>query len=446
VLMLSGIGDEAELDRHGIDVVAHLPGVGQNLHDHLLSPLIYSAEREIGQPAPGVPHCQTHLWWRSKPGLVAPDVQPIHFSVPLYEKWMKGPPNAFSLMAGMIRPASRGSIKLTSADPAAELAIDPAALACESDLETLVSSVELCREYAASPALREWGTAEIYPGPAVSSRAELRDYVRKTAITYHHQVGTCKMGVDELAVVDSGAARPRRRGPARRGRIGDADGAVRQHQRALDHDRRTRIGLRGRQPRAERRRVPRSTRLTRDRCAYWAAAMAQNIRLEPLAERHVADVAALLEDPDVVRFTRVPEPVPPGFAEIWLGTYEAARADGSREAFAALGPDGHFVGLALAPDIDREGRELELGYIVARDARGRGAGTEILRLLTEWAFKEAGALRIYLIIDVTNTASERLAQRCGYVREGVMRSQHLKQGIRVDAGLWSRLPTDPEPD
>jgi choline dehydrogenase len=202
VLMLSGIGDEAQLKRHGIGVVAHLPGVGQNLHDHLLSPLIYSAERAIGQPAPGVPHCQTHLWWRSKPGLVAPDVQPIHFSVPLYEDWMEGPPNAFSLMAGMIRPASRGSIKLTSTDPAAELAIDPAALACESDLETLVNAVELCREYAASPALREWGTTEIYPGPAVSSRAELRDYVRKTAITYHHQVGTCKMGVDELAVVD----------------------------------------------------------------------------------------------------------------------------------------------------------------------------------------------------------------------------------------------------
>jgi choline dehydrogenase len=202
VLMLSGIGPEEELRRHGIEVVQHLPGVGQNLHDHLLSPLIYSAEREIEPPAPGVPHCQTHLWWRSKPGLVAPDVQPIHFSVPLYEEWMEGPANAFSLMAGMVRPASRGSIRLTSADPWAELAIDPAALECESDLETLVAALELCRDYAGSPALREWGVSEIHPGPDVRSRDDLRNWARATAITYHHQVGTCKMGVDADAVVD----------------------------------------------------------------------------------------------------------------------------------------------------------------------------------------------------------------------------------------------------
>jgi RimJ/RimL family protein N-acetyltransferase len=155
-------------------------------------------------------------------------------------------------------------------------------------------------------------------------------------------------------------------------------------------------------------------------------------------------MAALLTDPDVLRFTRVRDPVPSGFAELWYGNYESARVDGSREAFAALDEEDRFVGMGLAPHIDREGRELELGYIVAPAARGRGVGAEILRLLTRWAFDELGALRAYLIIDVNNVASERMAARCGYVREGVMRSQHLKQGIRVDAGLWSKLPSDPD--
>jgi RimJ/RimL family protein N-acetyltransferase len=67
----------------------------------------------------------------------------------------------------------------------------------------------------------------------------------------------------------------------------------------------------------------------------------------------------------------------------------------------------------------------------------------MLRELTRWAFESAGAQRIVLIIDVENAASERVAERCGYVREGVMRSTHLKQGIRIDAALWSRLPSDP---
>jgi RimJ/RimL family protein N-acetyltransferase len=166
------------------------------------------------------------------------------------------------------------------------------------------------------------------------------------------------------------------------------------------------------------------------------------VRLEPLSEQHLAAVAALLDDPDVLRFTRVPEPVPAGFERRWLARYEAARRDGSGEAFAAVDGERAFLGLALAPSIDREAAEIELGYIVAPGARGRGVATWMLDALTEWAFSSAGALRIVLIIDVANAASERVAVRCGYVREGVMRSIHLKRGVRVDAGLWSRLPSD----
>lgn len=166
------------------------------------------------------------------------------------------------------------------------------------------------------------------------------------------------------------------------------------------------------------------------------------IRLELLDESHLEHVDSLLRDPDTLRFTRIPVPVPDGFARRWVDTYAEARREGTREAFAAFEPDGAFAGIALAPEIDREGAQLELGYIVATEARGRGVGTAILRALTEWAFEELGAQRIFLLINIDNAPSIRVAERCGYVQEGVMRSLHLKQGIRGDATLWSRLPSD----
>ena len=167
------------------------------------------------------------------------------------------------------------------------------------------------------------------------------------------------------------------------------------------------------------------------------------VSLRPLVAEDLDHVDALLEDPDVLRFTRLPVPPPPGYARTWLERYEAGRLEGTREAFAALDDDGRFVGLALAVDIDREGREVELGYITAPAARGRGVATAMLDALTRWALDELRALRVTLIIDVENGASSRVAERCGYVLEGVMRSSYLKDDVRVDAGLWSRLPSDP---
>jgi RimJ/RimL family protein N-acetyltransferase len=167
------------------------------------------------------------------------------------------------------------------------------------------------------------------------------------------------------------------------------------------------------------------------------------VSLRPLAAEHLDDVTALFDDPDVLRFTRLPVPPPPGYARQWLDRYEEGRLDGTREAFAAFDDERRFVGLALAVDIDREGREVELGYIVEPGSRGRGFATGMLEELTRWTFDALGALRITLIIDVENRASARVAERCGYVLEGVMRSSYLKDDVRVDAGLWSRLPTDP---
>ena len=166
------------------------------------------------------------------------------------------------------------------------------------------------------------------------------------------------------------------------------------------------------------------------------------MRLEPFADEHLPSLDVLLADPLSLRFTRNPEPPPPGFTRLWLDRYKEGRRDGSREAFAALDDDGTFVGLALAPDFDREAAEVELGYIIVPQARGRGVATAMLRALTDWAF-EQGAQRATLIIGVDNPASERLAEHCGYVREGVMRSVHLKAGRRNHASLSSRLPSDP---
>ncbi|MBC6447894.1 GMC family oxidoreductase [Actinokineospora xionganensis] len=199
VLMLSGIGDPVHLRALGVPVASGLRGVGTNLHDHVLAPVIVGTERDPGRPAEGIGPAQTHLFWRSKPGLAVPDVQPLNFPVPMYQPGMSGPPTGFTMQAGIVRPTSRGTIRLTGTDPDDELAIDPGVLATQSDVDTLVAAVELCQEIARSSVLREeWGATELYPGTEES----LPDYVRRTVTTYHHQVGTCRMGTDADAVVD----------------------------------------------------------------------------------------------------------------------------------------------------------------------------------------------------------------------------------------------------
>ena len=170
------------------------------------------------------------------------------------------------------------------------------------------------------------------------------------------------------------------------------------------------------------------------------------MELRLLSPADVDDVTDLIADPATLRYTRVPEPPPDGFAQGWYERYERGRESRSREAFAIVGDDGAFLGLALAPAIDGEAAEAELGYIVAAHARGRGVAAEALRQLTAWAFEERGVQRAYLLIDVDNAASSTVAERAGYRLEGVMRSAYLKQGRRGDTELWSRLPSDPAPN
>ncbi|MGZ5348851.1 MAG: GNAT family N-acetyltransferase [Actinomycetota bacterium] len=170
---------------------------------------------------------------------------------------------------------------------------------------------------------------------------------------------------------------------------------------------------------------------------------APDIRLVPFDEWHLPGMRDLVRDPDVVRFTRVPEPPPDDFPETWLERYREGRRDGTREAFAIIERDDSFMGIAVAPEIDGAARTVELGYVIHPEARGRGVATESLRQLTAWAFAELEPRRIQLIISPENGASKRAAERNGYRCEGTLRSIHVKQDVWDDAEIWSRLPTDP---
>jgi RimJ/RimL family protein N-acetyltransferase len=167
-----------------------------------------------------------------------------------------------------------------------------------------------------------------------------------------------------------------------------------------------------------------------------------DVRLVQFAERHLPAFEAMLDDADVKRFTRLPVPTPPGFPRTWLARYEEGRRDGTSEAFAIEDASGEFLGCVMAFGIEADAQTGELGYMVAPAARGRGVATTALRLLTEWGFSERGLLRLELMISVSNDASKVVAERAGYVREGVLRSLYVKEGVREDHELWSRLASD----
>jgi RimJ/RimL family protein N-acetyltransferase len=177
---------------------------------------------------------------------------------------------------------------------------------------------------------------------------------------------------------------------------------------------------------------------------FWSRSYAHGvtIRLEPFSEAHLSLFERLRDDPAVVRYTRLPEQAPPDFARAWLSRYEQGRRDGTREVFAIVDGDECAVGFAAAVAIDREAATAELGYVVAAEARGRGIASRALSLLTDWGFRDLGAERLELLISVDNEPSKRVAGRCGYIREGVLRSFSIKPGVREDMEIWSRLATD----
>jgi choline dehydrogenase len=200
LLLLSGIGPAAELRQLGIDVRADLPGVGANLHDHALATLLYESARKI--PEGKANNLEAHFFAKSDPGMTAPDLQPLmsHFPMPVPGYEQPGYGDGYAIVAGIIRPLSRGRLWLRSADPAEHPVIDPHYLEEKADVRALLASLKLSRAVGEAKALAGFRVREIAPGPDVRTDGELIEYGMRNLITYHHQVGTCKMGIDNLAV------------------------------------------------------------------------------------------------------------------------------------------------------------------------------------------------------------------------------------------------------
>lgn len=227
LLMLSGIGPADHLKEHGIDVVHDLPGVGQNLQDHFDLDIVY----ELNSANSFDKYNQWHwaLWagmqyklfksgpiasniveagafWFAAKTSPTPDTQ-FHF-LPGAGVEAGVPPvpsgNGCTLNSYFLRPNSRGSVTLRSADPYQAPNIDPNYIADEVDLKMTVEGLKMMRDIMGQPALAKHIKKEHYPGAGVKSEQDHIDYVRQHGRTSYHPVGTCKMGSesDALAVVD----------------------------------------------------------------------------------------------------------------------------------------------------------------------------------------------------------------------------------------------------
>lgn len=230
-LMLSGIGDPEELKQHGISVTAALPGVGKNLQDHAATLITY-ARKEPGPLqrnmrldrlalglgnayffgkgfAANLPGGIT-AFLKSDPGENLPDIQLLFVAAPFtaapyLPPFKQGFADGFAVRVVVLRPESRGTIRLGSASPADAPRIHQSILATERDWTRMRKGVDLFRDLAHQPAMRPFVGKELGPGADKTTQAEIDAHIRASAITAHHPCGTCKMGpeTDETAVVDA---------------------------------------------------------------------------------------------------------------------------------------------------------------------------------------------------------------------------------------------------
>jgi len=200
ILLRSGIGPAPELGDLGIEPVVDLPGVGRNLHDHLLMGVLWEAKQPI--PAPGYNLAESSMFLRSDPAQTVPDLHFMFIHVPFHLPSYQVPEGSWTIAVGLVRPASRGTVRLRSADLRDKPLIDPAYLSQEADVQAMVRGTRLARTLASASAFDPWRGPEALPGEAVQSDAEIEDFVRHAAGTYYHPVGTCHMGVGPDAVVD----------------------------------------------------------------------------------------------------------------------------------------------------------------------------------------------------------------------------------------------------
>ena len=226
LLQLSGVGPRALLDKHGIAIVHDLPGVGENLQDHLQIRLGYECAKPIttndqlnswfGQAQLGLQWLlfrsgplavginQGGCFMRALPAEAAtPDIQ---FHVATLSADMAGgkvhPYSGFTLSICQLRPESRGHIRIRSTDPFEPPEMQPNYLSTDLDRRTAVAGVKCARAIAGSPAMRPYVKREVKPGPEASSDADLLEFCRDNGATIFHPTGTCRMGADPLAVVD----------------------------------------------------------------------------------------------------------------------------------------------------------------------------------------------------------------------------------------------------
>ena len=219
LLMLSGIGNRAELEAVGVSVLHELPGVGKNLQDHLFVPLVYETDtpglkdalseaqmslymsEQRGMLVSNI--AETGGFMKTRPGLDAPDLQ-YHNGPALFldHGFVEMDGHHFTLLPSLIKPASRGQIRLASADPSQAPLIEPNYLSQSADMDVLVYGLELARNAVMASPLDVHRKDEALPGAGVTDRAGLEAHVRAHAMTIYHPVGTCKMGHDALAVVD----------------------------------------------------------------------------------------------------------------------------------------------------------------------------------------------------------------------------------------------------
>ena len=224
ILMLSGIGDAAALRRHGLAVQADLPGVGANLQDHIgayvatecTQPItlrrqlrydraVLSVARALllsTGPATAIP-ISACAFLRTSGDLEIPDVQiTLIPGLVVQNPWRRPERHGFILNAYQLRPRSRGTITLRSADPTDKPVIRGGYLTDRKDIDTLREGVRLVRRIAAQRPFASVRGSEIAPGEAIESDAALDAWIRSNATTFFHPVGTCRMGTDPLSVVD----------------------------------------------------------------------------------------------------------------------------------------------------------------------------------------------------------------------------------------------------
>jgi choline dehydrogenase len=208
------------LSRLGIPVVADLPGVGQNLQDHLASGITFQCKQPItlagaetlgnlarylifkrGPLTSNVGEALAFI--RTRDGLDAPDIELIFAPTFFMEHGAANPQgHGFTIGVILLRPESCGSIVLKSKEPQAHPAIRPNYLAAHNDMAALVAGLRFARRLAAAPSFDAYRGDEVWPGAGKQSDDELTDYIRAKAETLYHPVGTCKMGADAMAVVD----------------------------------------------------------------------------------------------------------------------------------------------------------------------------------------------------------------------------------------------------